>query len=115
MPFFDDKSGSPRNKLDDSLTFFMADHPTVAAQALILGMLLVEQGYYFQVGTNKALTSFMFSYKKEGNNVSFYCATQEEFLAEFTEVLDHFVQKFPQMATKMRLLTAALKMASEEP
>lgn len=113
MPYFDAKPQVEKNRLDDSLAYWLADNYEVASQVLACGLCAILEGFYFQIGTNKACTSFMFAFKKEGKSVVFYADSESSFVNEFGETLSYFHENYPTMARRMQALFQACKAAIE--
>lgn len=110
MPFYDAAaSSSTRQKVDTQLAYFFADSPAVAQQIALVAALCPLHGYYFQLGTNKAGSAFMFALKKEGANIVWYAADSSTFMAEFAEVLVHLSEKEKAFANELQICFKAAK------
>lgn len=108
MPFFDGATGGTKQRsLDLELPMFIADNPAIASQLAILATLAPLHGFYFQLGSNKAGTSFMFALKKDGKNIVFYAADGDTFIREMADTFVLIAEHFPGMAKDLQKLARA--------
>lgn len=111
MPYVGSGQSSNRPKLDVGLATNLCDNPSIAAQLAACALAAPLHGFYFQVGSNKAGTSYMFAFKHANpdHNIVFYAADFDEYVNEMTETLVIISDKHKQLAITLQHLFNCLK------
>lgn len=111
MPYVGNGQGNNRSKIDVGLAVHLCDNPSVAAQLAACALAAPLHGFYFQVGSNKANTAYMFAFKHSDpqHNIVFYASDYAEYISEMTETLVIISDKHKAMAVTLQHLFSALK------
>jgi hypothetical protein len=105
MPFFDAAPQHKSGGLTDFHQLFTEEFAQAAGVDSMFNAVIMTcpaEGFYFQLGTNKAQTSLMFALKKEGQNIVWYASDIDTFVKEFTDVCAHIHEKYPRWAALVK-------------